>query len=193
MIKHVFLDVGGVLVHPHGLEEAKEALKQEGVDLELFVNLRRKYERELSLGEKQFEEIVKEYNEESDSDFTVHEIQTIIFNNIEFNTHLIAFCRDQDFKTSIMSDNWHANKEFLNQYLSLEEWTEEQIYSYEHGLVKTDDEFFEIALDKVGEDAEDCLLIDDKEENVEAARKHGLKAMQFENNQQLFSHLKKLF
>ena len=51
------------------------------------------------------------------------------------------------------------------------------IPSYEVHALKPEKEFYERALDIVGEKAENCLLIDDRLENVEGARAVGIQAV----------------
>lgn len=57
--------------------------------------------------------------------------------------------------------------------------------SYEMGLLKPDPAFFHHALRSLDTTAADCIFIDDRAENVEAARGIGITAIQFEGASQL--------
>jgi HAD superfamily hydrolase (TIGR01509 family) len=52
------------------------------------------------------------------------------------------------------------------------------------GCRKPEREIYEIALDRLGVGAEDCLFIDDVEVNCEAARELGMTAVHFQSNEQ---------
>ncbi|MCA9794363.1 MAG: HAD-IA family hydrolase [Candidatus Eremiobacteraeota bacterium] len=66
------------------------------------------------------------------------------------------------------------------------------ILSFEHGLRKPDPAFYELALQKVGMQSKRCLLIDDLEENVEAARRAGWKTHLFAGHEPLHKDLERL-
>ena len=66
------------------------------------------------------------------------------------------------------------------------------LVSYELGVCKPDPEFFRRGLAKLGVEAEECLFIDDLEDNVEAARSLGITGIRFESAEQLERELKGL-
>jgi len=66
------------------------------------------------------------------------------------------------------------------------------LVSYELGVCKPDPEFFRRGLAKLGVEAEECLFIDDLEDNVEAARSLGIIGILFESAEQLERKLKEL-
>jgi putative hydrolase of the HAD superfamily len=53
------------------------------------------------------------------------------------------------------------------------------VWSFQHGLAKPDRAIYERALDQLGSTAGETLFVDDKLENVTAARAVGMKAVQF--------------
>ncbi|MGE0491747.1 MAG: HAD-IA family hydrolase [Vulcanimicrobiota bacterium] len=66
------------------------------------------------------------------------------------------------------------------------------ILSFEHGLRKPDPAFFELAMQKVGMQGKRCLLIDDLEQNIEAARRAGWKTHLFVSYEALRKDLERL-
>ncbi len=66
------------------------------------------------------------------------------------------------------------------------------LVSYELGVCKPDPEFFRRGLAKLGVEAEECLFIDDLEDNVEAAKSLGITGIRFESAKQLERELKGL-
>ena len=58
------------------------------------------------------------------------------------------------------------------------------VFSYYVNLIKPDPAIYLCLLEKYGLKAEECLFIDDREENVAAARELGMQAVRFENYEQ---------
>jgi len=59
------------------------------------------------------------------------------------------------------------------------------IWSYQHRVVKPDAEIYELLLEKLGTAPEETLFLDDKLENIEAARRMGIQGLQFSTVDQL--------
>jgi glucose-1-phosphatase len=64
------------------------------------------------------------------------------------------------------------------------------VLSYEVGALKPSARIFEEAVTRAGCEAGECFFTDDLAENVEAARKHGMDAVQFQSADQLEGDLK---
>jgi glucose-1-phosphatase len=64
------------------------------------------------------------------------------------------------------------------------------VLSYEVGALKPYAEIYEKAIARAGCDAAECFFTDDLAVNVEAARKHGMDAVQFQSAAQLEEELK---
>jgi len=63
------------------------------------------------------------------------------------------------------------------------------IWSYQHGVGKPDEEIYRLTLDKLGVEAGETLFVDDRPRNVEAARKLGIRALQYTTTEQLRANL----
>jgi putative hydrolase of the HAD superfamily len=59
------------------------------------------------------------------------------------------------------------------------------IWSYQHRLAKPELAIYELLLVQLGTEPEETLFLDDKLENIEAAREMGMKAIQFSTVEQL--------
>jgi putative hydrolase of the HAD superfamily len=59
------------------------------------------------------------------------------------------------------------------------------IWSYQHGLVKPDPAIYRLVLERLGTAPEETLFLDDKLENIEAARQLGMQGLQFTTVDQL--------
>jgi putative hydrolase of the HAD superfamily len=67
-----------------------------------------------------------------------------------------------------------------------------QIFSCEVGLIKPDFAIFHHCTQRIGLRPEEALLVDDRQENVEAARTTGITAIQFQSVKQLRTDLKEM-
>jgi putative hydrolase of the HAD superfamily len=64
------------------------------------------------------------------------------------------------------------------------------VLSYEAGAVKPSSKIFQVAIQRAQCKPEECFFTDDILINVEAARKHGMDAVQFQNSAQLEDELR---
>ena len=66
------------------------------------------------------------------------------------------------------------------------------VISGEVGQIKPEPEIYEIALQRIGRPANECLFIDDLLANIEQARKMGFAVVHFQSPEQLETELKNL-
>ncbi len=66
------------------------------------------------------------------------------------------------------------------------------LLSCEEGLVKPQQEFYELLLKRLGLTAPQCVYIDDTKENLDMPQKLGFQTIHFQNNRKLLRALKKL-
>jgi putative hydrolase of the HAD superfamily len=59
------------------------------------------------------------------------------------------------------------------------------IWSYQHRMIKPEPKIYHLLLEKLGTAPEETLFLDDKPENIEAARRLGIQALQFSTVDQL--------
>ena len=88
------------------------------------------------------------------------------------------------------TDDAHFNRG--NEIQPATQEFDDVLVSYEFGVCKADPEFFRRGLAKLGVKAEDCLLIDDLEDNIDSGRSLGITGMRFESVEQLERELKGL-
>ena len=66
------------------------------------------------------------------------------------------------------------------------------VFSCEVKEIKPEPEIYKLLLSRYGLKAEESVFLDDREENCEAARKLGIKAIQFHDLKQAAKELEKL-
>jgi len=69
---------------------------------------------------------------------------------------------------------------------------DEYVLSYEVGYIKPDPRIYQIAVDKAEVSPNECLFIDDRRENIEAARQRGIQTIHFLEGADLEASLRDL-
>jgi putative hydrolase of the HAD superfamily len=87
-------------------------------------------------------------------------------------------------KVAILSDQTNWLDELEAKY-GFARYFEKVFNSFHYGTTKSEPEFFHVALEEMGFEASQALLIDDGENNVRVAREVGLDAIYFESEPQL--------
>ena len=93
--------------------------------------------------------------------------------------------RERGFETGILSnmgDNVLAHMQATLPWLAD---FDVRIWSYQHNMAKPEPEIYQLLLDQLGTAPEETLFLDDKIENIEAARHFGIRALQFSTIDQL--------
>ncbi|MBN1541868.1 HAD family phosphatase [candidate division KSB1 bacterium] len=192
----IFFDLGNVLVH---------------VDMERFVHRMAEF---LGLSEKDFIRAMQDipsayadfecgkisaqqfyrrfadYSTDSTGSFNRFvEIYTDIFDP---NTELMQACKTlrTQLRLSIISNTDELHFERIYRDYSLGDLFETPITSFETGFRKPDPAIYTHALNRVGLLPQQTLFIDDRPENVEAARQLGMQALVFTDNARLENDLK---
>jgi putative hydrolase of the HAD superfamily len=81
--------------------------------------------------------------------------------------------------------NYSPWMEQLRDRLQLDRFIEGYVLSYETGYRKPDPRAYEPLLQRAAIQAAECLFVDDRQPNVEAARKLGINAVRFESADRL--------
>ena len=89
--------------------------------------------------------------------------------------------------------NWSSEKFWLvRPKYEFFDWFQATIVSGEVKLVKPDPRIFALFLDMTGRKAGECLLVDDSEENIAAARRLGFDAIHYRSPEQLERELRQM-
>ena len=103
------------------------------------------------------------------------------------NEKLLNFIREEKQNGSKIAVLSNVAQYSFNQFFSEEEQAElfdEVVLSGNEGVSKPDARIFEIACERLGENPENCVFVDDSPENVLAAKKlgmHGIVYVDFDN------------
>lgn len=81
------------------------------------------------------------------------------------------------YKLAIISNDSSRWSKYLREKFDLNQYFDVISISGDLGIQKPDERIFRLTIEQLGAGAEDCLYVDDREGNLEAARKVGMKAV----------------
>jgi putative hydrolase of the HAD superfamily len=107
---------------------------------------------------------------------------------------LIRFIRAHktEIKMGLLSNGWSSTRRFLEERWHIAEIFDDMIISAEVGLAKPDRRIYQLALDRLGVEAEQTIFIDDFDENIRGARELGIHGIHFQDPQIVIEELKDL-
>ena len=98
--------------------------------------------------------------------------------------------RGRGLRTAILSNMGDSVLESIEREFAWIHGFDSLVWSYQLGIAKPDPAIYHHALDKLGTAAGETLFLDDKQENIEAARQLGIVALQFSTVDRLRADLK---
>ena len=93
------------------------------------------------------------------------------------------------YKVGLLSNAWDDLRQTMHERWNIDGLFDELIISAEVKMVKPDPHIFHLALERLGVQPAETVFIDDIIENVEAARRVGLFAIQYQNMPQTLAEL----
>jgi epoxide hydrolase-like predicted phosphatase len=107
---------------------------------------------------------------------------------------LVKFLGDlrPERKTGLLSNAWTGTRERLFIEYHCEEVFDVSLFSYEVGLAKPDEAYYQMILDLLGVRAEQAIFLDDNNDNVIAAAQMGMKGIRFRNRDQAIQEMQAL-
>ena len=93
--------------------------------------------------------------------------------------------KERGLQTAILSNMGDSVMESILEKFAWVNDFDVLIWSYQHRVVKPDAEIYQLLLEKLGTAPEETLFLDDKLENIEAARSMGIQGLQFSTVERL--------
>ena len=93
--------------------------------------------------------------------------------------------KQRGFTTGILSNMGDSVLESIESTFAWINDFDVLIWSYQHRLAKPEAAIYQLLLEKLGTAPEETLFLDDKLENIEAARREGIRGLQFSTVDQL--------
>jgi putative hydrolase of the HAD superfamily len=119
----------------------------------------------------------------------MHRFKEIYFDALDPNEPMIEVMRrakDAGYVMALLTNNVREWEPLWRSMLPVDEIFELVVDSAFVGMRKPEPEIYELTLERLGDGigAEECLFVDDVEVNIDAARKLGLRAVHFRDNEQ---------
>jgi len=113
--------------------------------------------------------------------------------NIKLNQDMISLLKKlkKRYKLCLLSNTtkFHKKASFRKK---LEKLFDIIVYSCDVGIRKPEKEIYLLLLKKIKEDPQNCIIIDDKIENLKYPKKLGMRTIHFKSSNQLKRQLKKI-
>ncbi len=112
----------------------------------------------------------------------------------ELDLELVDYVRNlhKTYKTALLSNATDDLRQRIAEQWHFEDAFDVMVISAEVGMVKPDLKIFGFALQMLGVSADEAVFVDDFQRNVEAARSVGVRAIRFQNPQQIRDELNML-
>ena len=197
MIKAVIFDIGNVLTDFAWQEMYREkGLGGETFDRVAKATVQSPYWCELDRGVMSFEEVMDKFVS-LDKEMG-NEIRRVladthgIVTGRAYATPWVCALKNQGFKVYVLSNFSEKIWKDCKDALEFFEYTDGGIISYQEHLIKPDPAIYNLLLERYGLKAEECVFIDDLQENIDAAKKQGIYGIVFQNYGQAMAELKEL-
>jgi putative hydrolase of the HAD superfamily len=96
------------------------------------------------------------------------------------------------YKIGVLSNAWSEARAFHNARFKFDTWVDVAVYSAEVRLLKPDPRIYQLLLARLGQlKGEECVFVDDKLVNVQAARALGMQAVLCRETRQTIGDIQK--
>lgn len=201
MIKVILFDVGGVLFQrehktpnghfgPFPLRFAS----QYNVDPSVYMKLRNKlwpaYKTAQISGKDFWTRIFEGLSLESDIEgaFALYGSLLVVIPGI---MDIVRELHERGWLLVLTNNEAKEYDEMRDRALGLSRYFTFRFPSWKFGVAKPDPRYFEMVLERLGVPPESCLFIDDKENNVEVAKRFGIRGIVFLGAEQLRVELRR--
>jgi putative hydrolase of the HAD superfamily len=123
----------------------------------------------------------------------MHRFREIYFEALSPNLPMIDLMRElkgAGFQMAMLTNNVREWEPLWRSMLPVDEIFETVVDSGFVGCRKPESRIYELTLERVGQPAETCLFVDDVLVNCEGARKAGLQAVHFQDNEQAIPEIR---
>ena len=182
MIKNIILDVGGV-IFDDSKENIRKLLNTDNDNL-----YKQAYSNGFNkclIGELTIKELINSLKDKEN----YKELEYILrpdnlinsYPVIKENFEYIKELKNRGYKLYLLTNITDASYNYINEQMNIDSLFEGGIYSYQEHLVKPNEEIYKLILDRYNLNKEETIFFDDREKNVLAANKVGLKSIVFKS------------
>ena len=123
----------------------------------------------------------------------MHRFKEIYFEALDPNPQMIELMRElkaEGYRMAMLTNNVREWEPLWRTMLPVDEIFETVVDSGFVGCRKPEAQIYELTLERIGMPAEACLFVDDLAHNCEGARKAGMSAVHFRDNEQAIAEIR---
>lgn len=193
-IKAVIWDIGGVLERTVDFTPRRDLAQRLGWEMDSLMDLifGQLDSYRVQVGQISYEEHLHNLGQTlGQTRAEVEQTLADFFAGDCLDTHLVDKIRGlkKNYATAVLSNYSTTLREKINHQWQIADAFDHLIISAEVGLKKPDLRIYQLAVERVGCQANEVAFIDDALENVEAARAAGMHAVHFQNPAQAWGEL----
>lgn len=188
--KNLIFDVGGVI-----FDDGKDNMKKvvgEGYD-QIYKKAYGKGFKECLLGNKKVSELIEDLKDDELYEklkyVLSYENLNVSYPIIKENFLYIKTLKD-NYDMYLLTNITEDSYNYINSVIDIDSIFKGGIYSYQDGTSKPDPEIYNLLLNRYNLKKEECIFFDDKEKNVDAANKLGIKSVVFNSLDDLKNNIK---
>ncbi len=194
-IKTLFWDLGGVLL-TNGWDREQRAgvIEQFGLNATEFNERHKLAVPELELGRMTLDDYLRQVVFYAPRDFTPEQFRAAMEAQSQPHAEALALARDlgQRWRMYALNNEGHDLNEYRIRQFGLRDFLLSFYTSCYLGMMKPNPAMYRLGLNLSQLAPDEVVMIDDRPQNVEAARSVGMKAVQFVSAGQLREELSKL-
>jgi putative hydrolase of the HAD superfamily len=123
----------------------------------------------------------------------LHRFKEIYFEALQPNAEMIELMRElkeTGYRMAMLTNNVREWEPLWRAMLPVDEIFETVVDSGFVGCRKPESRIYELTLERIDTPAETCLFVDDVEVNIEGARRAGMSAVHFRDNEQAIAEIR---
>jgi glucose-1-phosphatase len=184
MITTIIFDWGGVCTYGHLLKDFSASLsKKINLTKEQIEQKLREDEPLYELGKIDPKKFWKDFVIKIDNKISAKEAQKLFHSSYKTNENMLNFILSlrKKYKIILLTNNYSDLFEKMKEIYDLDKYFDKVYSSSELNTKKPKLEIYQWILKDLKVKANECIFVDDKEDNVLAAKKLGIKSIQFKN------------
>ena len=195
MIRNIILDIGGVICDEGYGNLAKKLKIKEEQAKEIAQIVYGENFKKCILGKLDINEHIETLQKKYPK--LKNEIEYILnpknyketFPIIQKTLDEILKMKNKGYKLFILSNITKESFEYLKSRIEIEKNFNGGVYSFQEGMRKPSEEFYEVLIKKYNLKKEECIFFDDKQKNVDIGNSLGIKSIKFNTVEDIKNNL----
>jgi len=195
VIKNIILDIGGVICDDgyHNLSKVLNVKEEKGKEIGKIAygeNFKKCLLGKLDINThiKVLEENYPKLADKIEYILTPQNYKET-FPVMQGTLDVILKLKKEGYKIYILSNITKESFEYFKNLIKFEKYFDGGAYSFQEAMVKPNHEFYEVLIKKYDLAKEECIFFDDKQKNVEAGNRIGIKSIKFNTIEDIKNNL----